>query len=1371
MKIARVLAIATLFMSALSSAASILPLAPEPPFRTYSVADGLNQSAALAVVQDHDGFIWIATFGGLNRFDGRNFESLTTRQGLRQNQIFALAVDRNNRLWAGDTAGGLTLIEEGKVIQTFEPDPQNRGVARSIIEFKDTLYIASQPGGLRALSLSNLEDGIYPVEGAPNELLALVVRNADEIVAMSSVGLHLFKPNAEPQFELIAEGVSALISDNSGKIAVGDKEGRVGWLKDSRIEWLDLRYDGVVSALEMKNGDIEWVVVEGKGMLPYGDPNAAVVLPHGGDAPALRDQEGVLWVPSRDGLARHLGSMFQYFPLEFEGVKPEVYSIRPGVQRDFWFGTSLGLLHVDREGSLSNISDRLGIERREVRDIRLTKDKSTLWIGQVRGPVYAIDPSAFVIQKALGDSNTLTMSLELDAEDRVWFGSYVGILTVYNPRTDVSKSFEIENGASVYSLDMASDGYLWIAAHYKGIYRLDTDNPNAKPEAVVTDQVLQQEIYTQVVAQGAGANTAVWFVSGQGGVFRWRDGQVTRIIPEDALPDTTMYSIAVLPDNTLALATSRGAYRFDLASKALEHYSALDGFVSIEGNAHANYFDGEHSLLIGTTAGVTVMDIRDPMMVPQPPKPQITDRTVDGLSVLTSGQLPHELTADKVLISFTAISTRKPFGIEYSYRLDGHDEEWSVPSITTSIGYSNLKPGPYQFQVRARLPGGEWSNSATWVFVVPAPFWLSYWFMALAVSLILTLSWWVDQLRLRATEHINRRLRSEVAERTASIESARRELVLANEQLSSEMHERQKANALRVEVEARFHQAYQNSPIGMALVDTKGIVYDANPRMKALFWPDSKQDVQEPLEQVVVESDRDRFSDFFANYIIESAELASMEVECRSHNGEMRHIDFQPSAVLDQEGALKYVVLLAHDVTESRAMTNQLEYQARFDELTGLINRRAFGQRLKEVGDGVRDNRVFLMFLDLDQFKVVNDTCGHAAGDELLRQVAGILEKCVREEDTVARLGGDEFALLLVGVNQEVALERAENVRQSIQDLEFIWEQELFRIGVSIGIVPVQKNSFDLKELPQLADAACYAAKEAGRNRVHLVDSTEDAAHEHRGEMRWVKRLNQAVDTDNFVLFGQQILALDPADSEKHRMEILLRMLDRRNNRLIPPGAFLPAAERYGLRGRLDQWVVDKVLSILSAQEPGCLARQQLWVNLSGASVGDTQVSQALIRSVEAADLPPGCLNFEITETAIIRKLDDAADLVKALQNMGCRFALDDFGSGFSSFGYLKRLNVDYVKIDGQFVRDITTDPTDRIFVKSIIDIAQTLGMRVVSEFVEDDETLAMVRELGSDYAQGFGIHRPEPLASLVKISAPVPVDHKLTLEGTHNTL
>lgn len=1339
------------------AAGTTLPLLADSPFRIYSVAEGLNQKTVHAVVQDNDGFLWIATFGGLNRFDGRTFESLTTREGLRQNLIQALRVDAQNRLWAGDAGGGLTLIENGKVVRTFEPDEASRGVVRAIIDVGDTLYIGSQPGGIRTLSLNDMDSGFQHLESAPDEIYTMDLAGDDTLYLISPAGLQRLKVTGGTVFEEVGNNLTAVATDRQGRVAVGDADGRIGWLQGDRIDWLDVNYEDRISGLVLDQGTLKWVFLEELGMFRFGDKDPSELgLAIAGTAQPLRDQEGLFWVPTRSGLARYLGPRFDHYSLEFEGRSPEVFAVRPGVGDGFWFGTNLGLLYLDGGGELINVSDELGIDRREVRDIRITRNGSTLWFGQVQGAVHGIDPVTRALQKTLAEDTSLTVGLTLDHRERLWIGSFLGTLTRYDPETEETRTYTIGKSASVYSLDMADDSHLWFSANFAGVFRIDTDDPDAAPERMASDERLQQEYYTHVVASGSGAATDVWFAGIKGSVFRLRDGELSSVFTESTLSNVTMYSIQPLPDDNLVLATSRGAYRYALATDTLERYGALDGFVALESKVHAMYYDGGDDLWIGTSSGLTVMDLTVPFDGVTAPAVQITARRVDGVAINSIAVL-DSLSFDEVVIDFTAVSTRKPDGIEYSYQLAGHDAAWSDAARTTSISYSNLPPGDFTFGVRARLPGGEWSSPASWPFTVPTPVWRMPWFIAAAVLATLALVWSAVQLRLRSIANANLRLRQEVAERTESIEAGRRELELTNEQLSSEILERKKSDALRAEVEARFHQAYQNSPIGMALVDTDGLVYDANPRMKALFWPESDREQRKPLLTVVSDEDRAEFSDFLADYAADRAEVASMEAGCLAHDGAIRRIDFHPSAVRNQDGELRYIVLLAHDVTENRAMTDQLAYQARFDELTGLFNRRAFAERLTAVGEEEKPS-AYLMFLDLDQFKVVNDTCGHAAGDELLCMVADALRACVRKADTVARLGGDEFAMIIVGCSEETALRRAETVRQHIQDLKFFWENDVFRVGASIGVVPIGAGSRDLNELQQLADAACYAAKDAGRNRVHMVTGAEDEVHAHRGEMRWVQRLNHAIDNENFELYGQRILPLADDHRSIERIEILLRMRDPVTRRLIPPGAFLPAAERYGLHGRLDQWVVGRVIESMAGQLASEVENREFWVNLSGASVGDPTVSRELIRMVEAADLPRGSLNFEITETAVIRKIGEAKQLIAALRAMGCRFALDDFGSGLSSFSHLRQLSVDCLKVDGQFIRDIGKNPTDRIFVKSIIDIAHTLDMTVTTEFVEDDDILGIVQSLGSDYAQGFGIHRPEPLNAMVSETTEVRV-------------
>lgn len=446
-------------------------------------------------------------------------------------------------------------------------------------------------------------------------------------------------------------------------------------------------------------------------------------------------------------------------------------------------------------------------------------------------------------------------------------------------------------------------------------------------------------------------------------------------------------------------------------------------------------------------------------------------------------------------------------------------------------------------------------------------------------------------------------------------------------------------------------------------------------------------------------------------------------------------------------GVIVRVVGVLQDITSTKALTDQLELHANYDELTGLCNRRMFWKAVQLEHASVEPNagNSYLLFMDLDQFKLVNDTSGHVAGDRLLRIVADALKKNIHSDDVVGRVGGDEFGILIRNCTSAMAQEIAERMRELVEKVNFHWSGEVFRVSASIGAISIDPAHGTSEELQQLVDAACYEAKLAGRNRVNFFEGGEETIAAHRGEARWVQRLHDAMEHDRFELHGQLI---QPARGaiEPERYEVLVRLKDEDSGRLIPPGAFLPAAERFGLAPQLDQWVIEHLLKNLQAHPNIDELNRRYWVNLSGNSVGDLKFAEYLIQKMSRCTLPKGMVNFEITETAVIRNIGQAGELISTLRSMGCQFALDDFGSGLSSFGYLKKLPIDYLKIDGMFVREILNDEADRVFVRAIISIAHAIGIKTVAEFVENDEIHRLVREFGVDYVQGYGVHRPEPL-------------------------
>jgi diguanylate cyclase (GGDEF)-like protein len=389
-----------------------------------------------------------------------------------------------------------------------------------------------------------------------------------------------------------------------------------------------------------------------------------------------------------------------------------------------------------------------------------------------------------------------------------------------------------------------------------------------------------------------------------------------------------------------------------------------------------------------------------------------------------------------------------------------------------------------------------------------------------------------------------------------------------------------------------------------------------------------------------------------------------------------------------------------------------------------------------------------LLYLDLDQFKLVNDSCGHAVGDQLLQQVAKLLGDVVRQTDTIARLGGDEFAIVLEHCSLEGAQELAQQICDRMDHFRYAHEDWRFRVGASIGLVPIDARWTTTAAVMQAADTSCYAAKESGRNRVHTWFDSDVAMRTRHGEMQWTTRIENALDDDGFLLYAQRIEGLRRPSGGVHA-EVLLRMLDS-DGTVILPGVFLPAAERFGLASRIDRWVVSQAIEWMKMPgTPECI--ENLSVNLSGQSVGDRDFHGWAIDMLSAAG-PAICskLCFEITETAAVTSLADAALFIQQVRALHVRVALDDFGAGASAFGYLKMLPVDFLKIDGQFVVNVVDSALDEVTVRCFVEVAKVVGVKTVAEMVSTPAVLERLRRLGIDYVQGFLIHRPAPIDELL---------------------
>ena len=461
-------------------------------------------------------------------------------------------------------------------------------------------------------------------------------------------------------------------------------------------------------------------------------------------------------------------------------------------------------------------------------------------------------------------------------------------------------------------------------------------------------------------------------------------------------------------------------------------------------------------------------------------------------------------------------------------------------------------------------------------------------------------------------------------------------------------------------------------------------------------------------------------------------------------DGNELYVESTAAPIRDGTGQVGGGVLVFHDVSESRELNRRLSYHASHDLLTGLVNRREFESRVERAlkSAKAREASYALLCLDLDQFKIINDTCGHGAGDTLLGQVGALLKAKVRWRDTLSRLGGDEFGILLESCSLDEAMRTAESLREAVRSFRFTWEDRVFRLGASIGVVPITADNEDVASILSAADSACQAAKEGGRNRVHSFAENDIELMRRRREMQWAARINAALEEGRFELYRMMIQPLQRVEKGLH-YELLLRMRDE-NGRMVSPNDFIAAAERYGITTSIDRWVIENAFRWLLSDSDEREKLDLCAINLSGQSLGDDKFLPFVIEQFHKFGIEASKICFEITETAAVANFSQANRFIQALKELGCKFSLDDFGTGLSSFGYLKHFPVDFLKIDGSFVREILHDPIDREMVRSINEIGHLTGKLVIAEFAENAEIIQMLTSLGVDYAQGYGIGQPQ---------------------------
>ncbi|HET9863799.1 MAG TPA: EAL domain-containing protein [Steroidobacteraceae bacterium] len=551
-------------------------------------------------------------------------------------------------------------------------------------------------------------------------------------------------------------------------------------------------------------------------------------------------------------------------------------------------------------------------------------------------------------------------------------------------------------------------------------------------------------------------------------------------------------------------------------------------------------------------------------------------------------------------------------------------------------------------------------------------------------------------------------------------------------------------------------QVFALQSLGEAIVatDLDGRLTFLNPAAEKLLGVQRAQAVGRPLEEVVGlvdQNDRKLLADPVREAIGGNGNphnLSRRAVLLGKASGEERAIELAASP-LRVDGQVSGAVVLLHDVTELRGLHRQMSYQATHDALTGLVNRREFERRLEEAAEAARRGEAthMLCYLDLDRFKIVNDSSGHLAGDAMLRDVAKLLREAVRDSDTVARLGGDEFGMLLVGCPLDKARQIAEDVCRSVAAHRFVWQDRVFNIGVSVGLIEIGREAGSVEQLLAAADSACYVAKKEGAGRVAVYSARDEALARGSGEFEWLQKLQGAIKEERFALYYQPIVAAYGNDVDGPSMEVLLRMLDE-SGQEIAPDEFVPSAERFRLMASVDRWVVQTTLQALSRNAFQLARERSVAINISGQTLGDPQFLEFVVECLDSTGVAPEQVCFEISESAVVGNLEAARRFVGVLHGMGCKFTIDDFGSGVGSFSSLKSLELDYLKLDGSFMRNLARDSVSQTMVTAMIKLARTLNFKIIAEQVEDSAALDAARKMGVDYVQGFVIARPARLAT-----------------------
>jgi diguanylate cyclase (GGDEF)-like protein/PAS domain S-box-containing protein len=1360
-----------------------LDAAPTIRFGRLSVEQGLSQSTVQAILQDHDGFLWFGTEEGLNRYDGYSFtvfkHDAKNPASLPQDRVSSLHEDAQQRLWVG-TDGGLSLFDRQS--ETFASVPGLNGRVTGFAEYPDgTLWVGVEGAGVFA---RNPITGAFvvhpPAENDPGSFAswvpsALLRDHSGRLwIGTKDAGLDMstatgsaptrfahYRHDPRDPRSLSHDEIWGLAESPSGEIWVATYGGGLNVLDPATGRFRHYRHDAkdpkslgtdLATTVFVDASGTIWVGTDGAGIQKY-DPatDGFHALRHDERDPGSlsqdvirsfgEDRQGQLWVGTylagADVLrtTRHRFGYFTQDPNEPTSLPdPNVASLLEDAQGHVWVGTARGwLLLFDRAtgvfarrqlapalpGALSLYQDRRG----------------WYWIGSYRGGLGSFDPDRGVIavyRHRHGDATSLSndevWTIAEDQAGALWLGTNDGV-DRFDPLAGVvtahfdTPSADATANAGTRALLVDRTGNVWVGT-IDGLYKIASGATRIAPVSP-GDPSLGRD---GVVAMHEDRHGTIWLGT-LGGGLKSLDPDTGALHVYKAFPSNSIYGIEEDSTGRLWLSTNHGLSRFDPQTRRSDNFDLSNGLQSLQFSlgAHARLRDGH--LLFGSVEGL--YDFDPDAIQPDPLVPHVILTAVrvfnEPLKLASALPTLREITLsyrDKVFsVEFAALDYSVPRHNQYAYSMEGFSKQWLQLGSKREVTFTNLDPGRYTLRVKASNNDGTWSDEAPALLtiVITPPLWGTAWFRITAFVLVMALLLTAHRFRVRRlTAQLVERQRSELALRQSEEEGRHTVSVLQStlESTADGILVVDHAGCV-VAFNQRFAQLLRIPPGTLLFRDR------ATPLMQFTGQLHHPEQFSERIRQLDSELDAESFD------LLEFDDGRVLECYSLPHR-------------LDGEAVGR--VWSFRDITERRRAEATVEFQAYHDALTGLPNRLLLEDRLAQALVHAQRHKspLAVIFLDIDHFKLINDTLGHAVGDKLLRAVAGRLRATLRADDTVARLGGDEFTLLFTELaRDDDAARTAEKVLDAFSAPFAVDGHELY-VTASIGVALFPNDGEDPDTLLRNADAAMYRAKEAGRNNYQLCTPGMNVRALER--MTLERALRRALDRDELVLHYQPFVSL--ASGQIVGVEALVRW-NHPERGLLLPGTFIPVAEESRLIVPLGEWVLATASRQLTAWHREGFSGLRMAVNISARQLQQQSLLKVVEAAVATSGAPAGCLELEITESAAMQNLEWTKSLLHALREMGVRISIDDFGTGQSSLSYLKHFPLSTLKIDRSFVRDIAVDPDDEAIVRAVIALAHILKLTVVAEGVETPEQHAFLQNAGCEEGQGHFFSRPLPAAAL----------------------